>query len=519
MTRTATARQAFKAAEDVLKTLGQALADLQVYTHEHRRFDEAIVDLSKEIDGFFESNESFHNLTFRVHEAQIEFQGVPLTRLGHQGARLVPVLARSKHEAFQFLPGVTHAELGRFVRALTLFAKHQSGTLEKTISELGGGRGLEKIHSLTNFSWDSLLPVTETTEEEAVFPVYDPVGGGLELPEIRVPNATFRSVLTTYRSLLSSLEDGRRVDQTMLLEVADEVVDVFGDAKHSVIPGNSLSYFDDFTFHHSVNVSLLVTRAAAGVTTDRELLKRIALAGLLHDVGKSRVPAELLHKPGRLTDEEFEVLKEHPLAGAEILMGIDSIDPLSIAVAFSHHMHAGPSAYPKVTREMPLNWITRLVSVVDVYEALVAVRPYKDGLSSRTAFRIMLEMPGLQDRRELVKLLYESVGPYPTGVIVELNSGARAVVTGQNAADRSRPRVRILTDPDKNLLERPVDVDLAGTSEVPEEVSHAGPLAIHETVRITDVVEDPLRDKIAPEPQDILGSPLTDDSNLMGREG
>lgn len=272
----------------------------------------------------------------------------------------------------------------------------------------------------------------------------------------------------------------------------------------------------DFTYHHSINVCLLATAAASRVIADKEFLRRVSLAALLHDVGKNEVPAEIIYKNGNLTPSEDEVLKEHSRRGAEILLSTPSIDPLCVSVAFSHHMHEGPGSYPQTRNEYECDWISRLISVVDIYEALTAIRPYKMGLAPKTAFKIMLSMPGLKDRRKFIKLLYDCVGPYPKGTLVELTTGERGVVIEQNYTFPKLPKVRILTDCELNLLTDPFEFDLADDSKDPKEDS---PRIIRKPVVVQEPTQAPRRDEQKPEPDHILGNQLTDDASLMAREG
>jgi HD-GYP domain-containing protein (c-di-GMP phosphodiesterase class II) len=379
----------------------------------------------------------------------------------------------------------------------------------------GAGRAFHFIqkHSREAAALGITTAAMETDEEES--PVDD---GGIAaaVPSLKVSTATFRSVLATYKSLLASLQAGRVPDLEALRKTTDQVVQTFAGGPKAPLPNSFHHYFDDFTFHHSTNVCLIITSLAANLSTDQELINRISIAALVHDIGKSKVPAEILHKPGKLTESEFDVLRQHPVEGAKMLLGIDGVDPLSVGVAYCHHINLDASSYPRTRKVMPLNWVTDLITVVDVYEALVSHRPYKRGLSTKTALEIMLTMPGLKNRHELIHILYHNLGPYPTGTLVELNTGERAIVVDQNLSSPFLPKVRVLTDPDRNPIDQPRDLDLS--LHLPGGILN-DPVKIARAVVVQSRDEDPLKADLCPEPRDILGAPLADDGALMSREG
>jgi putative nucleotidyltransferase with HDIG domain len=328
------------------------------------------------------------------------------------------------------------------------------------------------------------------------------------VPEFEVSEDSCRSILATCRLIITNREGGISIDSARLDETSDQVLGLFKGSDALDSPRLARSYFDDYTFHHSVNVCLIATSVASTMVKDEALLRSISKAALLHDVGKREIPAEIIHKPGKLTPEEFEVVQKHPSYGAEILLAVDGIDPLCVAVAYGHHMQSGPGSYPKTRRILKPGWITQLISVVDIYEALTAVRPYKKGLSPETAFRILFSMVGVQDRLPLLKLLYDALGRYPVGTYVELSTGERAVVIGQNLSAPDRPRVRVLTDADRSPLEAPREVNLVKEGEI----------TVRRSIVAQTVRADPLRDD-PEEATDILGEPLGDTRVLMAREG
>jgi hypothetical protein len=189
------------------------------------------------------------------------------------------------------------------------------------------------------------------------------------------------------------------------------------------------------------------------------------------------------------------------------------MDPLAVIVAFSHHLRQRRDSYPATRSRYHPDWVSKLISVVDVYEALTGARPYKQPLPPDYAFRIMLKMPGLQDRLGAVKLLYDCLGPFPAGTVVELTTGECAVVVAPNPEAPFRPRVRVVTDGGRNQLPFPLDLDL-GKLEGP-----TGDVHIARTLMVQSDADNFDPEGAVAAAEEMLGGPLHDDAVLMAREG
>ncbi|MBI4585360.1 MAG: HD domain-containing protein [Planctomycetes bacterium] len=505
----------FNCATEIFKSMGSAAGDLQIYTANHPRFQETVNKVVETVWAYFQKNPQSTRILFTVNEDQIEFQRIPLMNLGPQGERLIKRLKEEGCEGLEFQPGVTAGEIVSLVQNLVAqtsasaaAAPDPAAPEKPPAGDAGAGR--IQLHSkstsrdLSLFGAAAPAPPSNLNEKAIL------------VPELWVTESTYRSILATYRTVLANLGEGRTFDYRSLKQTSDQVITLFSSNQHSILPYQSRYYFDDFTFHHSVNVSFIATFIASGIVKDRDKLNQISIAALLHDVGKSRVPAEIIQKPAKLTPSEFQYIQIHPVAGAEILMGVEDIEPLCVAVAFGHHITRDANSYPKTRWPYQCDWITELLSVVDIYEALTACRPYKKGLSYKTAFEVMLKMPGLKERLPIVKMLFDRMGPYPIGTIVELTSGERAVVVEQNPSTPFHPKVVILTDCERHPLPAPVNFDLADPNQ---QKARKAPAAIAKTFTLQNPEDDPLQADLEPEPEEILGNPLYDDGNLMAREG
>ncbi|MFH0944592.1 MAG: HD domain-containing phosphohydrolase, partial [Planctomycetota bacterium] len=210
--------------------------------------------------------------------------------------------------------------------------------------------------------------------------------------------------------------------------------------------------YDAFTFGHSIRVCALAVLFARDLSSDDELVRRIGVASVLHDVGKARLPFELLHSKGVFTADERREMQKHTIFGGELLAEMEECDPMAIAVAFGHHRTEDGRGYPQTAVPLPLSAATRIVKICDVYEALTALRPYKPRVSPATAYRTMLEMEGHFEPR-LLRRFIKLNGIYPTGSRVVLSSGEVAMVERQTSRPES-PVVEVETTIDGEELER-----------------------------------------------------------------
>lgn len=220
-----------------------------------------------------------------------------------------------------------------------------------------------------------------------------------------------------------------------------------------------LKSHDDYTYLHSVAVCALMLSLASQLELDPEQAKRAGMAGLLHDVGKAAIPLAILNKPGKLTDEEFETMKYHPVAGAEILR-LSGADEDLQDVALHHHEKVNGSGYPHGLRANGISLLSRMAAVCDVYDAVTSDRPYKAGWNPASAMHQMASWPGHFDR----KLLYafvKAVGIYPVGSLVRLSSGRVGVVIEPGAHSLLQPKVCVFFSLNSGKRLTPHIIDLA----------------------------------------------------------
>ncbi len=203
---------------------------------------------------------------------------------------------------------------------------------------------------------------------------------------------------------------------------------------------SALKTSDEYTFKHSVDVATLSMIIAKKMGYDSHEIYNIGIAGLLHDMGKSKVPTEILNKPGRLTDEEFEVMKQHSALGYKILAEKEDIDKNIAMAVLQHHEKMNGKGYPFGVKEDKIHRYAKILSVSDVYDALVTPRPYKEAMSQRTAVEILMTMTEELDINAM-RIFMSSVILYPVDSTVMLSNGERARVVRNHPTNALRPTV------------------------------------------------------------------------------
>jgi putative nucleotidyltransferase with HDIG domain len=275
--------------------------------------------------------------------------------------------------------------------------------------------------------------------------------------------ATFKRLYTDAVSAAQAIWDSTQTEARPDAAVARTMIDGLAQAvsqnRTALLALTTLKNYDNYTFTHMVNVSILAMGQARALGVDGPLLREFGLAALMHDIGKVRTPLEVLNKPDKLTDEEFKVMKRHVVDGAEILRATPDIPTLAPVVAFEHHLRLDGTGYPPVKRPS-LNLGTMLCSIADVYDAMRSQRAYQQAFPSDRILEVLKRSDGQQFDQHLVRRFAQLVGIYPVGNLVRLDSGETAVVVTVYAPDPHRPQVRVIIDKAGTRLERPYDVNL-----------------------------------------------------------
>jgi putative nucleotidyltransferase with HDIG domain len=235
---------------------------------------------------------------------------------------------------------------------------------------------------------------------------------------------------------------------------------------------------DDYTFLHSVSVCTLLVAFCRSMNMDAAIIREAGLGGLLHDTGKALVPDDILNKPGRLTDEEFDIMRKHPVDGHNILQQMPGIGEIPLDITLHHHERMDGSGYPDKLPGEKISQLAQMAAVVDVYDAITSDRCYHRGMSAADALRKLYEWSKYHFNPAHVQAFMRCVGIYPVGTLVLLESGRLGVVTEPHETNLLAPTVNVFFSTKSNTYIKPQIVDLSkplGMGGGDKIVSHESP--------------------------------------------
>ncbi|TDK68083.1 HD-GYP domain-containing protein [Sapientia aquatica] len=228
---------------------------------------------------------------------------------------------------------------------------------------------------------------------------------------------------------------------------------------------------DDYTYMHSVAVCALMIALAKQLKLSEEEVKEAGMAGLLHDIGKMMIPVDVLNKPGKLTDAEFDTVKRHPMDGYEMLIKTESMSPVVLDVCLHHHEKIDGSGYPKRLDGDKISLMAKMGAVCDVYDAITSNRPYKQGWCPAESIKKMAEWSNKHFDDKVFQAFVRSIGIYPAGSLVMLKSGRMGVVVEQTESSLLQPIVRVFYSSKSMSPIPPVLIDLSKEGEQDKIVS------------------------------------------------
>jgi HD-GYP domain-containing protein (c-di-GMP phosphodiesterase class II) len=306
-------------------------------------------------------------------------------------------------------------------------------------------------------------PVLTAEEEPAPIPPIVPFDE--ELPEAR---QIYQAAKTIVQNAMHDTRLGRAINMEEVNRVVSDMTDSVLRNPDALTSLSRLKQFDEYTFFHSVNTSILVMSLGRHLEFDRSALHQIGVGTLLHDIGKTKIPTEILNKPGRFEPHEMEIMKQHVLRGVEVLSTTTGLGDSYLWPALEHHERVDGTGYPHRRVRSELSQFGLMAAVVDIYDAITSDRCYHKGRAAHEALQFLyrLGLEGHLDAR-LVQQFIHVVGVYPVGSVVEFNTGETGIVKEIHHHVPLTPVVLLVKSAGNTVLSNPRELDLVAQIETP----------------------------------------------------
>jgi putative nucleotidyltransferase with HDIG domain len=420
--------QRAKIAEEIVRRLAAALRGAQLYSAGHPLVTRNVAALA---DTLTLAHASTQSLTIGIVGDDLVVGETPIPRAAETMGELMRRLQQAGIERIVIDRGVQLPELSQLVQ--TVARADGAGDPTTTLSKLPHIRV-------------GRLQVEQRVESG--------------LGDVATFRRLYDDAVTVAERLWDSADVEGKPDADAARGVVDSLAQAVAQNRTALLALTALKNYDNYTFTHMVNVSILTMGQARGLGVEGSLLREFGLAALMHDIGKVKTPIEILNKPEKLTDKEFDILRRHTVDGAEILRKTPEMPALAPVVAFEHHLRADGTGYPVGVKRPQLNLGTMLCGIADVYDAMRSQRIYQQAFPTERILAVLQNNDGKQFDQHLVRRFSQLVGIFPPGNLVRLSSGEVAVVLKAYAPDPYRPRVKVLFGRDGTALERPYELNL-----------------------------------------------------------
>lgn len=278
--------------------------------------------------------------------------------------------------------------------------------------------------------------------------------------ELREAGSAHAALEGAIAEVMADLQQGRRLNLERLQAGVDAMVDSILRNPSAFVWLKEMKRRDAYAYQHAMGCAIWAANFGRHLGLERAELQTLALGGLLSDVGKTRLPGDLLARTGPLTLAEAELVRQHVQHSLEIAAHTPGLSPQIVEIIATHHERHDGSGYPHGLKGGQIPIFGRIMGVVDSYDAMTSVRPYAKSRSPHESVNELYQQRGRLFQAELVEQFIQNCGIYPTGTLVELSNGQVAVITDVHSLKRLRPRVMLLLDADKLPLEQFRQLDL-----------------------------------------------------------
>src|SRR6478609_9002580 len=414
--------------DELLRRFASGVRAAQLYASDHPL-------IGRNVEGLLVVLKALHTLQSSIAVGIVGSHFVvsdtPMSKASLGMSELIKRLRDNKIERISFERGVAADELAAFIHAVAVLGKNAAADDAWSFPHIRVGRIVTEDRASNGISGD-----------------------------IAAIRQLYSKAVTAAEAIWESVATEGQPNLPAALQAVEGLADAVTENRTALVALTAMRNYDNYTFTHMVNVSILTMGQARALGVDGRLLREFGLSALMHDIGKVRTPKEILNKPDKLTDEEFVIMRRHVVDGAEILRRTPEMPILAPVVAFEHHLRMDGSGYPFTVKRASLNLGSMLCAIADVYDAMRSQRSYQQAHPTDRILAVLKRNEGAQMDQNLVRRFVQLLGIYPPGNLVKLSNDEVAVVLRVHAPDPHRPRVRVLFAADGTRLDLPFERNL-----------------------------------------------------------
>ncbi|MGE5679082.1 MAG: HD-GYP domain-containing protein [Pseudomonadota bacterium] len=303
--------------------------------------------------------------------------------------------------------------------------------------------------------------------------VEDAISSDIYIQDVITDETRFEARINI-KNAMDSIRYGKSLDVAPVRNSVCKMIDELMENKEMMVNLQDLKSNDQYTFSHSVNVCVLSLITGISMNYDEGKLRELGIGAILHDVGKTKVPVEILNKPYSLDPDEYEIVKKHTNYGYELLKKTQVLSTYASYIALTHHERYDGKGYPLGLSGKEIHEFSKIVSVADVYDAITSDRVYRKRVNVNDAIEYLIGMGDHQFDYNIVRAFIEHITTYPPGTCLLLNTGEKAIVVDINKRYPNRPIIRIFADQEGQMLKVPKEIDLTKNN----------------TLLITEIIDD-----------------------------
>lgn len=295
--------------------------------------------------------------------------------------------------------------------------------------------------------------------------INDSLSSDIVIEDIITDETRFETRMAVKKAM-DSVMHGNSLDVKPVRNIVGKIVEELLSAKDAVINLQDIKTLDNYTFAHCTNVCVLSAVTGISLGYDEGKLRDLCMGALFHDIGKTKIPNEILNKVDPLTPEEYEIIKRHSRYGYEILKQNNELSAYASYIALTHHEQYNGEGYPLGLKGKAIHEFSRIVTVADVYDAMTSNRVYRRRLNISEVVEYLVSLGNHQFDYDIVRKMIEHISVFPLGTYVTLSTGETAIVVDNNKNFPNRPVVRLIKDPFGAEYESFSEIDLTSYNSI-----------------------------------------------------